>query len=77
MKNIYYCLSLTLALTISCDKKDTNRAIEKPAAPSEKTTLEPSKTLEQTAAVLSGSWIAKDYLDNMKKNKGGVQQPKI
>jgi len=76
MKNIYYGLSLALALTISCDKKDTNRAIEKPAPQSEKTTVEPSRTLEQTAAVLGGSWIAKDYLDNMKKNKGVYNNPK-
>jgi hypothetical protein len=74
MKNLYYCLSIVVALSASCKKQDTENATEKNVT-TEKTTGVQTSSLQETATILGGSWIAKDYLDNLKKNKAVYNNP--
>lgn len=77
MKKLLFLFAVVITLLASCNKKDSGETIEKNGN-SINASSGRQRTLSESATVLGGSWIAKQYLDNLRKQKAvyAIPMPK-
>ena len=76
MRNTALKLLLLTGILFSCTEKEKQTN----AANTETVQTQPDNkamNLQEAAAVLDGSWIAKEYLDNLKKYKAVYENPEV
>jgi len=76
MKNLFCFLAIVAFLLVSCDKKETRQTVTEENTAENVSEIK-AATLPETAAALNGTWIAKDYLDNVKKLRTIYGNPKF
>jgi len=76
MKNLFCFLAIAAFLLVSCAKKESGQTVTEENS-TENVSERKAATLSETAAALNGTWIAKDYLDNVKKLHTIYGNPKL